>query len=878
MAQAIFLPVNSYGQLVLPPSLGQLSSSQANREAAIFSGNLLSNGGQNPVVKIRWGDEDRGTEVNPSTAWDNEVLVSTDQAVGPFSTTITIPNLEKIYYFRVFASNAGGSVVSRELGVFLPSAPVGVEDLLGHWKFDDESARDSSGNSYHGIAKKLYQPSEDSNLSLWLDASDLNASGASWSDKSGSGNHATRNGSPIVVNNAQNGNSLMRYSGLLGEYHSFPEITDIRTIFWVLKKDVSSNWAHLLGSSSTYHFHSQNGIYFWNGSFSSSNIRNGTTRLNGSVIDGTTTKIPTSLSVISVRTVGNVAASNFSSDRNMTGRNWSGDLGELLIFKSALSDADISKIEGYLAHKWGLLSAFPHSHPYKLGAPTSSNTSPTYLTDTPFGSGKSIDLEDGHIEILTGGTEDEFDGGEAFSVSAWVKGWPAQSFGPIISKGAKLNMPSDIPSLKLWLDAADTDSMDKGSELGQNGPPQNNGDNVKFWADKSGNEHHAVSVHSPTYTTSSIHGLPSVDTSASWYTVSGSDSAFDAWDSMTFLVLWKWNGGDYWHPGLKKHDQSSGMSITNGWSFDRMNVGAAQGTGLWWGTGSSSGRLTGGINSNAYDPKIITVRYDGSIPNLRYYANGTQISTSSSIISSFVPNDANLSIGNKYYWGELLIYRNALSDAEREAAEGYLAKKWGMVEYLPSSHFDSNQSGWSVGRGIFSNDLGAVLGNSDAVKMGGSSGILPSSDDQWHHIASTFEGGVHKLYIDGTEVSSSTGAAGIGPSTRALILGAVDDGNDSVAVKIHSHVKMDDVRFYGAGLSSTDIADLYNFGKGDLSKVGTFSSLPSVISGSAGSALSTTIAADFANPVYSAFNLPAGLSINTATGEISGTPIRRRHS
>ena len=116
--------------------------------------------------------------------------------------------------------------------------------------------------------------------------------------------------------------------------------------------------------------------------------------------------------------------------------------------------------------------------------------------------------------------------------------------------------------------------MDKGSELGQNGPPQNNGDIVKFWADKSGNEHHAVSVHSPTYTTSSIHGLPSVDTSASWYTVSGSDSAFDAWDSMTFLVLWKWNGGDYWHPGLKKHDQSSGMSITNGWSFDRMNVGA----------------------------------------------------------------------------------------------------------------------------------------------------------------------------------------------------------------------------------------------------------------------------------------------------------------
>ena len=33
--------------------------------------------------------------VTPSTAWDNEVTISTNQAAGTFSTTITIPNLEK---------------------------------------------------------------------------------------------------------------------------------------------------------------------------------------------------------------------------------------------------------------------------------------------------------------------------------------------------------------------------------------------------------------------------------------------------------------------------------------------------------------------------------------------------------------------------------------------------------------------------------------------------------------------------------------------------------------------------------------------------------------------------------------------------------------
>ena len=33
---------------------------------------------------------------------------------------------------------------------------------------------------------------------------------------------------------------------------------------------------------------------------------------------------------------------------------WIGKLGELIVYNSALSDSDIAKVEGYLAHKWGL--------------------------------------------------------------------------------------------------------------------------------------------------------------------------------------------------------------------------------------------------------------------------------------------------------------------------------------------------------------------------------------------------------------------------------------------------------------------------------------------------------------------------------------------
>jgi len=132
-------------QTIIPPGLGALSSSQPERGKAVLTGILNSTGGQNPTVKIRWGDEDRGTAVTPAYAWDNEVTVSTSQAAGTFSTTIDIPNLDKIYYFRVVANNAGGAVVSRQLGVVLPNAPVGVANLQGRWSFDGENANDASG-------------------------------------------------------------------------------------------------------------------------------------------------------------------------------------------------------------------------------------------------------------------------------------------------------------------------------------------------------------------------------------------------------------------------------------------------------------------------------------------------------------------------------------------------------------------------------------------------------------------------------------------------------------------------------------------------------------------------------------------------------------
>ena len=51
-------------------------------------------------------------------------------------------------------------MVSRQVGILLPSAPIGVANLQGRWSFDGENANDLSGKTRHGTAKKLFSPSE----------------------------------------------------------------------------------------------------------------------------------------------------------------------------------------------------------------------------------------------------------------------------------------------------------------------------------------------------------------------------------------------------------------------------------------------------------------------------------------------------------------------------------------------------------------------------------------------------------------------------------------------------------------------------------------------------------------------------------------------
>ena len=257
------------------------------------------------------------------------------------------------------------------------------------------------GTLYSGVGQSDYDPNDVSGLKLWLDASDIDADGvtgpvdpptlipwsvsrlgpelwldangtvdsATWTDRSENGNHATAHGSPTLSPNAQNGLPLMSYSGSNGEYHAFPNITDVRTVFWAVRRQ-TNKYSFFLGHTGSYHFHTDGGNKFWSNQYAHQNVKNGDLWVNGSVTDGlSNNSVPTAFSIVSLRTTGNVSANTFSNDRNINGRFWQGELGELIIFDYAMTDDQIRKVEGYLAHKWGLTGDLTPGHPYENDNP-----------------------------------------------------------------------------------------------------------------------------------------------------------------------------------------------------------------------------------------------------------------------------------------------------------------------------------------------------------------------------------------------------------------------------------------------------------------------------------------------------------------------------
>ena len=224
-------------------------------------------------------------------------------------------------------------------------------------------------------------------LVLALDASALaglsdGARVETWTDTSSSANNATATGSAATYHTGVlNGHPVLRFSDDGNASFNFTEVTAIQSVFWVVKK-TASGLHFLLGDSGAYDFH-QGDSTIWSSDYASGSIQTGTTRLMGTVIDGTTTPLPAeSFQLISLVTSGPVRANQLSLDRNIGGRSWVGDIAEVLIYDRALTTEEETLVGLYLTAKYGLTTAYQ-----PLGPPPA----PTGLVANPLHLGVRLD-------------------------------------------------------------------------------------------------------------------------------------------------------------------------------------------------------------------------------------------------------------------------------------------------------------------------------------------------------------------------------------------------------------------------------------------------------------------------------------------------------
>ena len=167
----------------------------------IYQGDLIETqhlGGQEPRVTLFWGDEDGGQneEINASSAysWDAKIDLGT-MKLGEFSVSLEGLETGKDYYYRFLALNDAGSSWSSDVEKF------------------------TTGNFSYSASTWL-----DTNLMVWLDASDINADGDytnepfggivdEWRDKSGGDRHAGNGFGPSILYRKLGDKSVLHFDG-----------------------------------------------------------------------------------------------------------------------------------------------------------------------------------------------------------------------------------------------------------------------------------------------------------------------------------------------------------------------------------------------------------------------------------------------------------------------------------------------------------------------------------------------------------------------------------------------------------------------------------------------------------------------------------------
>ena len=268
-----------------------------------------------------------------------------------------------------------------------------------------------------------------------------------------------------------------------------------------------------------------------------------------------------------------------------------GNIYEIIIVNRQLSQVETQLIEGYLAWKWNIQSNLPSNHPFIGFNPTVSMPSIIH-----------------------------------------------QKF-----------LPTQLPSLELWLDANDSSTIQKTNNI------------ITQWNDKSGNSKNATAVGLPIY--GSDFGIV-LDGSSSFTlldeTLPYSDSSYSY-----FIVAKVTTSGNYKLIGNSSFGiltNSTNNIITNWDSNDLTSINTINTNKLF---------LTESLYQSTENRSIyINDNFDSTdIPGIR-----DQTETNNVIGTSL--------IGEIY---EIVVFSDNLNDFQRQQMEGYLINKWSIKLNIPTN-------------------------------------------------------------------------------------------------------------------------------------------------------------------------------------------------
>ena len=285
--------------------------------------------------------------------------------------------------------------------------------LNSGYSFNTDQRRTKAGTisaSKHFMERNLNQfssswtPAQIS-TALWLDANDsstitLNGSTVSqWNDKSGNGRNATQAtvaNQPTYIAEGLNGRGIIDWDGSNDSMEISGAITTTLTqalsqdntysIAFVLQADVINNlpvlfhvpegsWKFLFEITST-------GSLYWGDT--PSNFRtysSGTFASTSRATFFTCVKTGSGLGEAHAEgTLASTVSGSLSDTPAMSANfllgsyssaqyNYNGKFAEIVISNYSWNTEERQKMEGYLAHKWGLTNSLPANHPYKNSAP-----------------------------------------------------------------------------------------------------------------------------------------------------------------------------------------------------------------------------------------------------------------------------------------------------------------------------------------------------------------------------------------------------------------------------------------------------------------------------------------------------------------------------